>query len=161
MRILEQTTDVLTLQNPARDFWFGIICLLLGGLFGIGLLAELTGGWRLFGVITVVSCFCLALPQIWSSNVVKACTLNQALSKVTVKFHGLQGKTIDFPIQHIQRIEVRQWTSFAYGATLERYQLWLVTRNSATTVPLSEEYHRQVVLEAMADRIREFLSIYH
>ncbi|HEY9601678.1 MAG TPA: hypothetical protein V6C85_08715 [Allocoleopsis sp.] len=160
MRILEQTKDVLTLQNSAINYWFGTIAALFGSLFGMLLIAGMTGWWQNLWLV-VGGGFCLALQQIWSSNVVKVCSFNRTLRKVTVKFHGLPGKTKDFFVRDIQKIEVRKTTGFAYGVALERYQLWLVTRSSATTIPLSEEHPNQVLLESLANLSQECLSLNH
>lgn len=158
MRILEQTKDVLTLQNSAINFWFGAIAALCGSLFCMILIAGATGWWQNFWLV-VGGGFCLALQQIWSSNVVKVCSFNKTLRKVTIKFHGLQGKSKDFSVRDIQKIEVRKRTGFAYGVVIERYQLWLVTRSFATPIPLSEEEHNEVLLEEIANLIRECLSL--
>lgn len=158
MRILEQTKDVLTLQNSAINFWFGAIAALCGSLFGMLLIAGTTGWWQNLWLVVVCG-FCLALQQIWSSNVVKVCSFNKPLRKVTIEFHGLQGKTKNFSVRDIQKIEVRKTTGFAYGVSLERYQLWLVTRSFATPIPLSEEHYDQILLEDIANVIRECLSL--
>ncbi|MBW4430062.1 MAG: hypothetical protein KME50_38420 [Nostoc desertorum CM1-VF14] len=160
MKILEQTEDVLTLQNPARDFWFGMIFLLFGSPPAIVLFAmnAMSGGWWGFLYLLVVTGgFCLALQQIWASDVVKVCSFNKALSKVTVKYHGLQTKIKDFPLQDVRRVEVRHRIGFAYGCAFEGHQLWLVTRNFNRNISLSEEGNNKASLEALANRVREFL----
>lgn len=158
MRILEQTKDVLTLQNSAINFWFGAIAALCGSLFSIILIAGATGWWQNLWLV-VGAGFCLALQQIWSSNVVKVCSFNKPLRKVTVKFYGLQGKTKDFSVRDIQKIEVKKTTGFAYGVVMERYQLCLVTRSFAIPIPLSEQHYNEVLLEEIANRMRECLSL--
>ncbi len=158
MRILEQSKDVLTLQNPARDFWFGNIFFLFSSPLIMLLLAGF-GGWSIFlCLFLLASTFLLALTNIWASNIVKVCSFDKTLSKVTVKYHGLQVKIKDFPLQNVRKIEVIKSTGFAYGAVLEHYHLRLVTKNSVA-ITLSGEYVTEALLEAIASRVQEFLNL--
>lgn len=161
MRILEETEDVLRLQNPARDFWFGNIYLFFSGPPMMILLAML-GGWLFILFFVVAGLFWLALQQIWTSDVVKNCSFNKALGRVTIEFHGLQTKIKDLRLQEIRRVEVRKRTAFYYGV-VEVSQLWLVTKY-AKAIPLSEERYSRynnasASLETIADEVREFLSL--
>jgi hypothetical protein len=161
MRILEQTENVLTLQNPARDFWFGNIFLFFSGPPIIILLTMQGGRWFLSSFL-VAGLSWLALQQIWASDVVKNCSFNQALDRVTVEFHGLQTKIKDFRLKEIQRVEVRKRAAFYYEV-VEVSQLCLVTRY-AEAIPLSEEHYSRnnnasASLEDIAGQVREFLSL--
>jgi hypothetical protein len=158
MRILEQTRDVLTLQNPARDFWFGNVCLFFSGL-PIMVLLAMQGGWWLLLLFVMAGSFWLSLRQIWTSDVVKNCSFNKALDRVTIKFHGLQPKIKDLQFQEIRGVEVRKRTYFYYGVT-ESSQLWLVTR-CTKDIPLSEEIYNNnsASLDAITDQVQEFLSL--
>lgn len=159
MRILEQTEDVLTLQNPARDFWFGKILLFFSILFIMILLAMFGRWW--FLLFFAVSGFWLLQP-IWTIDLVKNCSFDKALDRVTIEFHGLQTKTKSWRLHEIQKVEVRKRIGFSYGA-IEASQLWFVTRY-AESFPLSEEYYRRyndvsfsTPLGVITDQIREFL----
>lgn len=161
MRILEQTENVLRLQNPARDFWFGNISLFFSCLTMMILLA-MHGGWWFLWFFIVAGLFWLVLQQIWTSDVVKNCSFNKALDRVTIEFHGLQTKIKDLRLQEIRGVEVRKRTAFYYGV-VEVSQLWLVTRY-AEAIPLSEERYSRynnasASLETITDRVREFLSL--
>lgn len=157
MKILEQSEDILTLQNPGRDFWFGMIFLLFASLPVMVLFAMSSGWWGFLYLLVVTGGFCLVLQQTWASDVIKVCSFNKVLSKVTVKYHGLQTKIKDFPLQDVGTVEVRHRTGFAYGCAFERYQLWLVTKNFNRDISLSEEGNNKASLEALANRVREFL----
>lgn len=157
MRILEQTENVLRLQNPARDYWFGNIYLLFSSPPMMILLAML-GGWCFLLFFVVAGVFWLKLQEIWTSDVVKNCSFNKALNRVTIEFHGLQTKIKDLRLQEIRGVEVRKRTAFSYGP-VEVSQLWLVTRYPEA-IPLSEEhYNNASSLKTITDRVREFLSL--
>jgi hypothetical protein len=158
MRILEQTKDVLTLQNPAKDFWFGMIVLLLSGPPVVVLLAMI-GGWLGFLSLFVAGGFCLALKQMWASDVVKICSFNKAFGKITVRYHGVQTKIKELSLQYVQTVEVKHTTGFAYGCRFERYQLWLVTKEFKGAISLSEEVNTKASLETFASQVREFLML--
>lgn len=158
MRILEQSKNVLILQNPARDFWFGNIFLLFSSSLIMLLLAGFSGWFIFFCLFLLASTFLLALTNIWASKVVKVCSFDKTLSKVTVKYHGLQAKIKDFPLQNVRKIEVTKRIAVAYGAVLEHYYLSLVTGNSKP-ITLSEEYVTETSLEAIASRVQEFLNL--
>ncbi|MFS0517355.1 hypothetical protein ACEYW6_21930 [Nostoc sp. UIC 10607] len=68
--------------------------------------------------------FYIALQEVWKLHVVKDCSFNKALGRVTIKFHGLQTKIKDLPLQDIRAVEVRKTTGFAYGAVIENYQFY-------------------------------------
>lgn len=158
MRILEQTKEVLTLQNPARDFWFGKIVLFFGILFIMVLLAMSDMWW--FLLFSVIASFWLLQP-IWTSNLVKNCSFDKALDRVTIEFHGLHPKIKSLRLDEIRKIEVRKRIGFLYGA-VEVSQLWLIT-DYAEAFPLSEEYYSRhnnisAPLGVITDQVREFLS---
>ncbi|MBW4569804.1 MAG: hypothetical protein KME31_17785 [Tolypothrix carrinoi HA7290-LM1] len=161
MRILEQTNHVLTLYESARDFWFGTIYLLFSSplLMVLSCVIVSSGGWWGFLLLLLTAgVFYLALQNVWKSNVVKHCSFNKALGRVTIKFHGLQTKIKDLPLQEIRAVEVRKRTGFAYGTVFENYELWLVTRYDKDIL-LSEQYYRNTLLKPIADQVREFLSL--
>jgi hypothetical protein len=162
MRILEQTKDVLTLQNPARDFWFGNLFLFFGSPPIMVVLAISKTGWKFLYLPIIAGGFCLALKQIWASDVVKVCRFNKSLRKITIEYHGLQTKTKDFPLQDVQA-EVIKSTRLTYGAGLKSLELWLVDKKSfANIIALSEVCHHKASkasLEAIVNQIREFLRL--
>lgn len=159
MRILEQSEDILTLQNSAIDFWTGNIFLLFSSLLLIiVLIASPIGWWGSIYLVLLAAGFLLALTSIWASDVVKVCSFNKTLRKATVKYFGLQAKIKDFPLQNVRAVEVRKSTGYAYGAVLESAQLWLVIGNFGA-ISLSDGYDSVVSSEAIANQIREFLSL--
>lgn len=160
MKILEQTTVVLTLQDSASDFWFGNIFLLLS--LPPMILLAMDSGWWFLVLFGIAGIFWLVLPQIWASEKVQTCSFNKALDRVIIKFHGLQPEIKDLRLQEVRGIEVRKRTDFYYGV-VEVSQLYLVTRY-AKAIPLSEEHYRRdnnasASLEAIANQVREFLSL--
>jgi hypothetical protein len=159
MRILEQSEYVLTLQNSAINFWFGNICLLFSGPLLIIVLIASPGGWwgSLYLVLLAVG-FLAGLTNIWASDVVRICSFNKTLRKVTVKCYGLQAKIKDFPFQNVRAVEVRKSPFYAYGAVLESAQLWLITEHCGA-ISLSDGYDSVASSEAIATQIREFLSL--
>ncbi|MBD2606716.1 hypothetical protein H6G81_19800 [Scytonema hofmannii FACHB-248] len=161
MRILEQTNNVLTLHQSSRNFWFETICVLFSSLFFMVfscVIVSCGGWWGFLLLLLTAGVFYLALQNVWKSNVVKDCSFNKTLGRVTIKFHGLQTKIKDLPLQEIRAVEVRKRTGFAYGSVFENYELWLVTRY-AKDILLSQQYYRNTLLEPLADQVREFLSL--
>jgi hypothetical protein len=160
MRILEQTNDILTIQNPGREFWLSNIFMLFGGTPVLVIVALIMSNtwWSFPYFFIAAGGFYLALKQIWASDVVKVCSFNKAVSRVTVKCHGLQAKVKDFPLQDVQTIEVRKSSSYAFGVVLENYQLYLISRNFGDIL-LSEENGIKAIIEASANRVQEFLSL--
>lgn len=158
MRILEKSEDVLTLQNPARDFWFGNIFMLISAPF-VMVISVISGGWYFVLFFVIALGWWLALALIWSSNEVNICSFNKTLGNVTIRYHGLKPRLqqIDttFPLEDVQTVEVKKTTGYIYGTAVERYQLWLVTRRFRR-IALSEEYHNGASLETIANQVREF-----
>ncbi len=161
MRILEQTEDVLSLQNPAGDFWFRNIYFFFSGPPTMICLAML-GGWWFLLFFVVAGLFWLALQRIWTSDVVNVCSFNKIPGNVAIRYHGLQPGlqlfNTSFPLEDVQTVEVKKTTGYIYGAAVEKYQLWLVTRRFRR-IALSEECRNGASLETIANQVREFLSL--
>lgn len=162
MRILEQTTDIITLQNPARDFWFGKLFLFFGCPTMMVLFA-MVGGWFFLLSFLFAVTWWLAFQQIWTSDVVKNCSFNKALNRVTIEFHGLRTKMKVLQLQEIKRVEVRKRIGFGYGVVIETSRLWLVTKY-AEAIPLSEEHnscnsHASASLKTITGQVRKILSL--
>ena len=169
MRILEQTEDVLTLQNLAIDFWFGLICCFFGCppmmiLSGpMMILSGMFGGLSFLFSFLFAGLWCIAVQQIWASDVVKNCSFNKTLNRVTIEFHGLQPKAKVLRFREIQRVEVRKNIKIVHGTVIPTSQLWLVTKY-AEAIPLSEEYHNYNdnipdSLKDITTQIRKILSL--
>lgn len=159
MRILEQSEDVLTLQNSALEFWFGNICFLFSCLLLIiVLIAASSGWWSFLCLVLLAVAFLSALKNLWASDAIKVCSFNKTLGKVTFKYYGLQAKIKDFPLQNVRTVEIRKNISYAYGAILETAEIWLVTENFGT-ISLSDGCDSVASSEVIANQIREFLSL--
>ncbi|MBD2069518.1 hypothetical protein H6F93_18650 [Leptolyngbya sp. FACHB-671] len=159
MRILEQSENVLTLQNSAINYWFGNISLLFTGpLLIIVLIASPSGWWGSLCFVLLAVGFLLALTNLWASDVVRICSFNKTLRKVTIKYYGFQAKIEEFPSQNVRAVEVRKSPFYAYGATLESARLWLIIGNFGA-IPLSDGYDCVALSEVIAYQIREFLGL--
>lgn len=161
MKILEKYENVLTLQNPAKDFWFGNIMVLVSGLI-ITIVLAISGRWGFVLFFVIAVGWWLVLSQTWASDIVNVCSFNKTLGSVSIKYHGLQSElqqiNISFPLEDVQTVEVKKTTGYIYGTAVESYQLWLVTRRFRR-IALSEEYNNGASLETIANQVREVLSI--
>lgn len=159
MRIIEKTDCVLTIREPARDFWFGTIYLFFAGPFFMALIVRSSQCWGFLLLLVVAVFFCLSLKQIWMSEIVKDCSFNKTSDRVVIRFHGLKTKVRDFPLREIKTIKVAERVGFYYKI-IETYQLLLV-RKYAEPIPLSEEYYKpkEKELKAIATQIQDFLCL--
>lgn len=161
MRILEKSEDVLTLQNPAKDFWFGNIIILVSGLI-ITIVLAMSGEWGFVLFFVIAVGWWLVLNQTWASDIVNVCSFNKTLGSVSIRHHGLQSElqqpNISFPLEDVQKVEVKKTTGYIYGIAVETYQLWLVTKRFHR-IALSEEYNDGASLETIANQVREVLSL--
>lgn len=159
MKILEQTNHILMLHQSSNNFWLGTIFSLFNSLFFmiLSFLISYARWWGFILLLTATGLCIIALQQVWKSDVVKDCSFDKAFDRVTIRFHGLQTEIKDLPLQYIRAVQVRETIGFAYGAVIKNYDLWLVTKYGES-IRLSEKYNK-VLLEAIADQVREFLSL--